>query len=166
MANRRASWWTRWPDRDDGPLWVGLHVNERTAGAAVVGVEIWTEAPGSSRSSLGPDAESMADDMVPWAPRAVRGKDLDHLRLPELILAMREALAGSDRDLAERIPLATGGRPVQYGPDHFERVAGVWLQHEAAPTAEVARAWSVSRATAKGWVRRARALGLLDRAPQ
>ena len=71
MAGTRASWWTRWPDVDRGPLWAGVHLNERAGEVVVVGVEVWTEEPGHARAALGPEADP-ADDLLPFPPTAIR----------------------------------------------------------------------------------------------
>lgn len=168
VTDKRASWWTRWPDEDAGPLWVGLHMRERWSSARVVGVEVWTEEPGTARSSLGPGPESPVVEMV-MDPVGVRGSDL-RLHLPELVEAMKAALASMSAEgalMAANLPSRTGGRPVQYGPDHYERVAGVMARAGGAGgnrMQAVVDTWSVSRSTAYDWVMTARTMGLLPTA--
>lgn len=56
------------------------------------------------------------------------------------------------------------GRPPEYGPEHFERVADVYSRAWAAakpPTKAVAARWGVEQSTAAKWVARTRRLGLL-----
>ena len=169
MAGTRASWWTRWPDLDRGPLWAGVHLNERAGEVVVVGVEVWTEEPGHARAALGPEADP-ADDLLPFPPTAIRGTDLADLGLERLLAAFRAALAESgDDDVVRRHAAALRprgpGRPPLYAPDHYARVAGVYQRAvtggSRSPTADVARAWSVSRSAAAKWVARSRALGHL-----
>lgn len=156
VPDTRGSMWVRWPDREAGPLWLGLHLNERGGLVALVGLEIWTEAPGEARRSLGPAADP-AEDLLPWPPVPVKSSDLTRLSMMEV----RRLLAGAVVSVEAPKP----GRGPMYGPDHYPRVAGVYLNHVEAgsrsPTLDVARAWTVSRSVAARWVMQCRRRGLI-----
>ena len=169
MPDTRASWWTRWPDEDSGPLWVGLHCNERAGRTRFVGIELWTEAPGAARRSLGPEADP-SEDLLPWPPTGIRTVDLRALHLGPLLDRFREALRGADDPVmaqaAESLAVTSGGRPRAYEPAHYGQVAGVYLkavrEGRGDPTKAVAERWSVSTSAASKWVAHARTDGLLD----
>ena len=152
MPDARASLWLRWPDEDSGPLWVGVHLNERAGSTVIVGLEVWTEEPGHARTSRGPAADGSAD-MLPWPPTALVTADLRSVGL------------GALRRRVEALLPSGGHRPAIYSDDHYARVAGVYQRAvtggSRSPTADVARAWSVSRSAAAKWVARSRALGHL-----
>lgn len=155
------SWWTRWPDEHAGPLWVGLHTDERGGSCVVTGVEIWTQPPGGARTDLGPP-EALVEQLARTAPPGVQRQ---HLRLPlgQLVAAMATELDGLDAGLAEllRASHVAPGRPALYDRAHYEAVAGVYLRDG---TAAVMVQWSVSNGTARGWVAACRRQGLLDAA--
>lgn len=154
MERRRVTWWTRWPSTAQGPLWVGLHVDEAAGPSPVVGVEVWTVPPPLERTV--PEATDGLE-----APASIKAQDLGRLlRYADLLGAFRSALAEVDPDLAGSV-VVTRSRQRVYGPDHYERVAGVYLRASRAPTQAVAGTWTVSGDTAKRWVRRARRLGML-----
>lgn len=159
MTARRVSWWTRWPDELEGPLWVGLHTDERGGRCVVTGVEIWTQPPGGARTDLGP-SEALVDQFARTAPPGVQRQ---HLRVPlgQLVEAMAQDLTGLDASLAEllRAGHAAPGRPALYDRAHYEAVAGVYLREG---TTAVMVQWSVSNGTARGWVAAARRQGLLE----
>lgn len=168
MGAKRGSWWTRWPEPDDGPLWAGIHLNERGGEIVVVGLEVWTEAPGRARSTLGPPGDD-TDDLLPFPATALTAADLAGLHLDRLVAALRDALRRSDHDVvrqaADILAEPRRGRPRLYAPDHFARVAAVHQvatqQGSRSPTLDVARRWGVSRSAAAKWVARARAAGHL-----
>lgn len=54
------------------------------------------------------------------------------------------------------------GRPRKYGPDHYARVAQIYLEATSSPTTRVAEFFDVPVTRASNWVRTARDLGLLD----
>lgn len=151
-----VSFWSRWPDETDGPLWAGLHVAERDGRATVVGVEIFSEPPGAARASLGP-----TDGLR--APRGLRAADLAALRVDELRRRLRDA---GDPEATEIAGDPAQGRPTLYLRSHFEQVAGIYLRERATggsrPILEICDRWHVSRSTAKRWVARCRVLGLLE----
>jgi len=170
MSDTRASLWLRWPDEDEGPLWLGVHLNERAGENVLVGIELWTEPPGAARQTLGPAADG-ADDLLPWAPVALRARDLAHLSLGAVRDQVQRALGASgDIPLAAQAaaalrPLKPGRSPL-YPPQHFANVAGVYLravgEGSRRPTAHVGVTWQVSRSTAAKWVMEARRLGYLE----
>lgn len=170
MSDTRASIWLRWPDDDDGPLWLGVHLNERAGENVLVGVELWTEPPGAARQSLGPAGDATAD-LLPWAPVGLRARDLTALSLGALRSKILGALAQSDDTaLADQVanalrPMKPGRSPL-YPPQHFANVAGVYLravgEGSRRPTAHVGVTWQVSRSTAAKWVMEARRLGYLE----
>lgn len=159
MTARRVSWWTRWPDVVTGPLWVGLHTDERGGRCVVTGVEIWTQPPGGARTDLGPP-EALVDQLARSAPPALQRQHLE-LPLGRLVAAMAGDVAGMDSDLAEllRASHVGPGRPSLYDRGHYELVAGTYLRDG---TSAVEVQWSVSNGTARGWVAQARRLGLLE----
>lgn len=156
-GHRRASYWTRWPDAVAGPLWAGIHIHERAGVAVIVGVEVFTEPPGDARSGPGPAAADHTSDLLPAAPAALRGHMVHGLRLPEL---WGRFLASGQWEL-DPVPLG-----LRYGIDHWRRVAQVVLSARSrgnrSTAKEVAGVWSVSRSTAKKWIARAKAEGVLD----
>lgn len=164
MSDRRATYWTRWPDEDDGPLWVGSHYNERAGGMEMVGIEVWTEPPGEARQSLGPVAEVNAD-MLPVAPIPLKARDLTGIRLPTLIWWFVTALPENDA-LRSSVSPRKRGAGTQYRADHYARVAATWHyargQGRRDTDKAVADQFNVSRSTASVWTRRAREMGLLD----
>lgn len=161
MTGRRVSWWTRYPDVDTGPLWVGLHTDERGGRCAVVGVEVWTQPPGAARTDVGPP-EDLVEQLGRTAPPTLQRQHLE-LPLARLVGAMADDIAGMDLELAGllRASHVGPGRPSLYDQAHYERVAGVYLREGSAA---VATEWAVSPATARGWVRQCRQLGLLGSA--
>jgi len=161
--------WVRWPNEATGPLWLGLHLNERAGESVLVGVEVWTEEPGTARAWTGPEGDP-TDDLLPWPPIALRADDLTTLTLEGLGRRLRSSLSASDdsplvREAAAALRPQRRGRPRLYSDDHYARVAGVYLRalddHRRDPTVAVAQAWEVSRSTAAHWVMRARQSGLL-----
>lgn len=56
------------------------------------------------------------------------------------------------------------GRPRKYGPEHYARVAQIYLEATTKPTKRVAEHFDVPVTRASNWVRTARDLGLLDAA--
>jgi hypothetical protein len=133
-------------------------------------LELWTEAPGNARRSLGPDAPE-TDDMLPWPPLGIHRDDLRRVRFRDLLDRLWAALR--DNQLIEGHAPQTMGRPRIYDAAHYERVAGVWLRAVKAgrrdPVKAVAETWNVSRSAANGWVYRARRAGWLEesaRTPQ
>lgn len=56
------------------------------------------------------------------------------------------------------------GRPRKYGPEHYARVARIYLESASSPTSRVADDFKVPITRAANWVRTARDLGLLDQA--
>lgn len=169
VPNARASLWLRWPDVDNGPLWLGVHLNERAGVADVVGIELWTEPPGDARQSLGPAAD-MADDLLPWEPIPLRGHQIRQVSLTAIRDQVARVLASSGESARFPGPLYAlrppkRGRAPIYPPAHFARVAGVYgravADRSRSPTVAVAQAWTVSRSTAAKWVMRARADGLI-----
>ncbi len=168
-ANTRCSWWTRWPDLDSGPLWVGMHLNERAGETVLVGLEVWTEEPGHARAALGPAGDAV-NDLLPFPATALRARDLTDLGLERLQRAFLVALSQANASevvshAAAALRPQRAGRPTLYPPEHFARVAGVYqravAQGSRRPTADVARAWSVSRSAAAKWISRARTAGHL-----
>jgi hypothetical protein len=159
VTGRRVSWWTRWPDQETGPLWVGLHADERGGDCAVVGVEVWTEPPGDARSDAGPPGD-LVDQLARSAPPKVQKRHLD-LPLGRLVALMVDGLP---EELANQLRTnhVGPGRPAMYDHSHYERVAGVYLRDG---TRGVVREWRVSAGNARGWVAKCRALGLLQEAP-
>lgn len=161
---RRASFWTRWPDEVEGPLWAGIHVDERAGVAAVVGVELFSEAPATARTSLGPP-DNGASDLFPAAPAALRKADVRSLALTTLLERFRASGAAARGVVGE-----PGERTSRYTADHWRRVATCYRVHcsrsgtSRGVVDAVAGRWSVSRATAKKWIARARSEGLLDEA--
>lgn len=169
MPGTRGSLWLRWPDPDTGPLWAGLHLNERAGETVLVGVECWTEAPGAARTLVGP-ASDPTDDLLPWPAIPLRASDLAVMQLETLMGALRSSLAASNdsavvREASEALRPHRAGRPPLYGKDHFALVAGFYLkaldEGSRSPTLDVSQAWGVSQSTASRWVRRARVLRLL-----
>ena len=74
----------------------------------------------------------------------------------------QEVMSLWTRSMKEKKP----GRPPLYGRDHFEKVARIYLEHQAkggrAPTKAVADQMAGgSKSTAAKWVARARELGLI-----
>jgi hypothetical protein len=136
-------------------MWLGVHVNERAGEKALVGLELWTESPGDARMSLGPEADP-ADDLLPFPPVRLSGNALARLRMSDLYERVSAVL--------EIVPAASG-RPKLYPPDHFNRVAGVYLRAVRAgsrsPTLDVAAAWGVSRSAAAKWVMKSRQMGAI-----
>jgi hypothetical protein len=161
MEEDRLTYWTRYPDLETGPLWVGLHLHRRAGATVLVGLETWTEAPGRARRSLGPEAPDN-DELQLWPPRPLHLADLRRLRFRELLDQLFAALR--DRDLAVNWRPARPGRPKVYDDAHYERVAGIYLRARASkspPVQAVQATWNVSRGTAAGWVAKARAAGWL-----
>lgn len=156
-AHRRTSFWTRWPDPEEGPLWAGIHVHERAGVPRIVGVEVFTEPPGDARTAPGPVALDYTSDLLPAAPPALRGHQVHSLRLPEL---WARFLAHGEWEL-DPAPLN-----VRYGADHWRRVAQVVViarsRGNRATAKAVASTWNVSRSTAKKWIARAKAEGALS----
>lgn len=156
---RRASYWTRWPDEVEGPLWAGVHLNERAGVVAVVGVELFTEEPASARSSLGPAGEGVGE-FFPVAPVALRTADIAGLG----VVALLDRFRGSGVE-AEAMAGSPGARSKRYTADHWRRVAQAVEAMRARGDREVAKgvaaAWTVSRPTAKKWIARAKAEGFL-----
>lgn len=156
----RASFWTRWPDEVDGPLWAGIHIQERAGVGAVVGVELFTEPPAGARSSLGPAGEG-ASDLLPVAPVALRAADVAGLGLVGLLDRFR----GSG-ETAEAMVGGPGQRGKRYTADHWRRVGQLCQTMRARGDREIAKgvaaAWTVSRPTAKKWIARAKAEGFLE----
>ena len=164
MANdRRVSFWTRWPDEESGPLWVGLHLNQRAGQTVLVGLEMWTEAPGNARQSLGPAAPE-SDELLPWPPLGIHRDDLRRVRFRDLL----ERLWASIREdeLARGWEPHAVGRPKIYDDAHYERVSGVYIRAVKAgrrdPVRAVAETWNINSNTAKGWVAKARRAGWLQ----
>lgn len=145
---RRTTRWGRWPDRESGPLWVGIHLHERGGIRRLVGVELYSEDPATARGPIN-DWE-WASDPLPLAPTGLRSTDLRLLSLPALLEALTTA---------ESAPTPAS---VRYGPDHWRRVAQV-VQHapDRRIALHVAETFSVPRRTAKAWIRRCRDEGLL-----
>ena len=169
MGGTRSSLWLRWPDDATGPLWIGLHRNERAGQTALVGIELWTEEPGAARQHLGPEGDP-AEDLLPWAPVGLRARDLRTITLSalqsrlEAVLSARQSKGGES--MVNPLPSALRAtRGTMYPPDHFARVAQVYERARQAgsraPTLAVAEAWNVSRSAAAKWVMRARAAGVL-----
>lgn len=162
MHGRRASFWTRWPDEVEGPLWAGIHLHERMGVTVVVGVEVFTEEPANARCSQGPETESTAQaEMYPAAPFALGARDLAKVGIQELLDRFRRSSAEAALMAGE--PGSTGPR---YSDDHWQRVAGYvrtcQAQGETRIAVKVAEMWSVSRPTAKKWIARAREKGYLE----
>jgi hypothetical protein len=156
----RGTYWTRYPDPDAGPLWVGQHWNRRGGRSALVGLEVWTEPPGDARRSLGPPSEP-GDDLSPAPPRAVTGAILRSLRLVDLIRRFRASLEPS---LAASVTPPGPGRPRTSDEAHLERVAGSWRRATSArlPVGPaVARQFGVSLERAYDLIGDARRAGLI-----
>jgi hypothetical protein len=169
MSNTRGSLWLRWPNEQTGPLWLGVHLNERAGETVMVGVEVWTEEPGTARASLGPAGDA-TDDLLPWPAIPIRSDDITGLSLESLRTRLKAVLSAPDgsalvREAAAALRPQRAGRPPLYPPEHFGRVAKVYLraveEGSRAPTLAVAQTWNVSRSAAAKWVMRARAAGLL-----
>lgn len=160
----RATYWTRWPDDTNGVLWVGLHWNERHGETCLVGLEVWTEPPGTARQSLGPEADAI-DDVSPYPPTALRIEDVRGLRLADLVARFRGSLGPEHASVGASVA-RRGGRPRLYGPDHHALVAAIYRAAVAAgradPTKATAEWFGVARSTANKWVARARAEGALE----
>jgi hypothetical protein len=159
---RRASYWTRWPDENTGPLWAGIHFHERAGATAIIGVELYSEPPGDARMHRGPFAEDLAADMAPTAPTALRAADLEGLSITELLDRFRAT--GPE---AQGLAGAPGTRVKRYGPDHWERVATFYrtfmnLGGRGGVANAIAANWTVSAPTAKKWIARAREVGALE----
>ncbi len=159
MTSERASYWTRWPDPNAGPLWAGIHVHKRAGVTAIVGVELFTEPPGDARSAAGPEAVDSNAELLPIAPAPLRGWMLRSLRLDDLLERFRGS-GPQGAALAAQAP-----RRTRYTVDHWHRVAQVvqvtQARGERGTAKEVARIFDVSRSTAKKWIARARAEGML-----
>lgn len=169
---RRASYWTRWPNETEGPLWAGIHLDERAGVTAIVGVELFTEPPADARMSRGPEADDLANDMFPGAPVALRGADIKGLGLQVLLDRFR----GSSEEAAGMAG-TPGAKGQRYSDDHWRRVAqyaaasraridaGTWPDEKGSTPERVNRAvaqmWSVSVPTAKKWLARCKTLGLI-----
>lgn len=155
-TSERESAWARWPDPDEGPLWVGLHVHRRAGVAALVGLEVFTEPPGAARADAGPAGADWTLERLPVAPRALRAHVVRSLDLGRLLerLGGPEGLLGAGRDARRRL-----------GADHWARVAQVALRAAARGDRATARAvaehFGVARQTAKNWLAECRRRGLL-----
>jgi hypothetical protein len=162
MHGRRASFWTRWPHEDLGPLWAGIHLHERAGVTVIVGVEIFTEEPANARCSQGPASEdSIASEMYPAAPLALGAKDIAGVGIQELLDRFRRS-SDEARAMAGE-PGTTGPR---YSDDHWARLGAfvrtLQATGETRIAVKVAEMWCVSRPTAKKWIARARERGYLD----
>lgn len=157
------SWWTRWPDEQAGPLWVGLHVVDRASAVAVVGVEVWTEPP--ERTSAGPDEVVIADN--PFPPQNVWQSTLSDLRYAPLMARLREVLGASeDLTTADRERMSNGlrtggpGKAGLYDRAHYERVAAIHRRAvqsgSRTPVHDVAQHFKVGDSTAFRWLKVAR----------
>jgi hypothetical protein len=92
-----------------------------------------------------------------WASR----KGLPTSRLPVEAELTREAVK-----MISAWEASVGGRPRQYGPDHWAQVVTIYSDAYGAglpPTKAVADTFQVSRSTAAKWVARARRDGLLPK---
>lgn len=156
-AGVRSTWWTRWPDETAGPLWVCLHLHERAGSAALAGLELYAEPPEDVRGPLEGASATDWSDLLPVGPSGLSGTHLRALSVPELLERWRAATGASER---------LGPARARYGPDHWGRVAQLVLATAAGGDRRTARAvaerWSVSRPTAKRWIGRVRAMGLLE----
>lgn len=157
---RRASYWTRWPDEVEGPLWAGLHLDERAGVRAIVGVELFSEPPADARGTLGPSAGESTADLLPHPPRALRAIDIEALGLMDLLERFR-ATGGEAAAMAG--PRGSRGR--RYTDAHWAAVARCVRETRGAGNHRTAQAvagrWNVSLPTAKKWIGRCRRKGLL-----
>lgn len=144
-------------------MWVGLHLHERAGVTAVVGLEVFSEAPADARQSLGPSSGALAADLAPVAPVALRALDVAGVSLEAILDRFR--VSSDEAGAMAGVPGAKGAR---YSDDHWRRVANHYLRFVSAyggtrgVVDSVAGQWSISRATAKAWIGRARAEGFLD----
>lgn len=155
----RDSFWTRWPDPDDGPLWVGVHVAGRAGVSAIVGLEIFTEPPFQARTDPGPAADVLGE-AAPWPPTALRASDVGSVTIGDLV----DRYLAQERSGVDLAGTGRRGRPRTYGPHHWQRVAGCYRQaveEGRAPVVAIAERWKISRSGADKWVARARREGAL-----
>lgn len=160
MHGRRATFWTRWPHEEEGPLWAGVHLHERAGVTAIVGVELFSEPPADAREGLGPSAFEGTADLLPLPPEPLLAVDLRHLSLQALVERFR-----ASGEAAQAMAGAPGARGGRLSEEHWREVAAVAQRCRASGSRATARAvagqWQVSRPTAKRWLAHARQRGLL-----
>jgi hypothetical protein len=110
-----------------------------------------------------PDASFNASGRTPLPVHVIRaGARVGHPRDPRAG-SLLDVLKTTD--LAIEAPRRRPGRPVSYGPDHYQEIARIyaeaWRAGDRHPTATVAAKMHVVRSTAAKWVASARRLGLL-----
>lgn len=168
-----------WPDPDRGPWHVTLYWSLIDGRTECTGLEIrsdrFTDEPGSSRWAKPQDwhgqprplttsvlREFPLGRFVDETKRAAARflgwwSDLEPDRQRELRARARQFMAGTRQG-------RKGGRPPEYGPDHWAKVAATYADAYrlgGRPTDTVARTFKVSPSTASNWVARCRQMGLL-----
>jgi len=154
--------WLRWPDPEDGPLHVGLTMAGRAA--ALIGVEIRTEAAGSLTGLLLPPE--------PLPASALRDLPLDRIaaqaraQMAEALEAEALEAEGDRREAAlGAVEALRATWPHRFPRGHYGAVATVYREAVAIgadPLAVIRETWMTSKSTAARWVMVARHdLGLL-----
>lgn len=168
-----------WPDPDHGPWHITLHWTLIDGRAECTGLEIrsdrfvnephgsqwanpeqWHARPRALTTSvlrgfpLGKIVDETKRSVARWLGS---WPDLEPDRQRELRARARQYIASTRKG-------RKGGRPPEYGPDHWAKVAATYADAYrlgGKPTDEVARTFRVSRSTASNWVARCRQMGLL-----
>jgi hypothetical protein len=159
-----------WPDAHTGPFYVRITIDEMSDKIGVSGFVIFGKMPGLDPTWSGRTVNTEAVLVSPRTIHSVPVGALSASLLNELrtrwapLIAARCQSDGAQRSaVALRNPGPKRGRPPLYDHAHFAEVERVYRGSPGRPVMAVAEAFNVSRWTAVGWVRRARALGLIGR---
>jgi hypothetical protein len=168
----RNGWtaWLRWPDAEVGPWYVSLTWSGADEGRAeLVGFELWSRPPGSSRVDSGP--EGLLWDAVSTSgasrPPQFAAKVLHDFPLMSVVKQTRRHLieeakrrGGTEEQLPAWAVDALATRPRgRLGREHFVEVAAIYEEAVAQgfePLRAIRERWPVSKAAAGKWVSRAR----------
>lgn len=159
-----------WPDEKAGPYLLRLSYAVIKNRLEVVGVEMWAQQPPTDEKWRKWLNDAPTDTPNPINSVALRmpldrlaSEALARLKSAGSIVRSKpeqfseETVASIEK--MEALPDQQRGRPAVYGPEHWAKVATVYVEAAAArekPTLAVQNAFGVSKTTAAKWVARAR----------
>lgn len=151
-AKRPAPYTMAWPDPDHGPFRLRVWLEQVDGRPAIVGLEMWGREPVSAKWAEMPG--------LPDAKRIGAGD----LRLVPLGHILDEATAKPTAEVAVE-PRPSRSR---LGDEHYRQVADLYRQivhaggrESRSPAVAIAQRFAVAPTTARTWIRRATAAGLL-----
>lgn len=173
MAKFLGSHSSRWPDTLRGPWQLTFHWAEVDGRPECVGLDI------RSFRMKDDKARPVGPNMSPVTATVLRrlnvGSLIEEARRDAEDIRRYWATAKGVPRRAKRLAAEQArafdesdgrrmGRPPLYGPDHYERVAEVYMAGGRQPRQAVARQFGISPSQASKWIKKAEDMGFLQRA--